>query len=64
MYDFPYVSVIWTLSTPLLENQFDFQRYIDIVGKNFNLKSVHMLDSLDQVFDALDFVTREQNQIS
>ena len=56
MYQFPYVAVVWMLDTPLLESEFDFRRYIDTILLNFDKKSILMLESIDQVYNAIEYV--------
>lgn len=48
MYNEPYVSVCWLIGEPLLESEFEYRRYMNIIKLNFTPKSITMLDTMDQ----------------
>lgn len=46
-----------------MEESFDFKRYIDTIDKNFSAKSIHMLDSLDQISELKGIVASTESEI-
>jgi hypothetical protein len=55
MYNEPYVSVCWLIGDPLLESEFEYRRYMNIIKLNFTPKSIVMLDTMDQAVYIQEF---------
>jgi len=55
IYNEPYVSVCWLIGDPLLESEFEYRRYMNIIKLNFTPKSIAMLDTMDQAVYIQEF---------
>lgn len=53
LYTFPYSSVCWLDMDPLLEEDFNFKRYINCIKINFSPKCVEMLQSQNQIHEII-----------